>query len=41
MCYRIGRPFSPVGSVFVNNGFGPGTLSLTRPDELCVPSVVN
>ncbi len=30
--------FSPV---YIDNQFGPDTLKVTRPTELCVPSVVS
>ena len=33
-------PFHGVdGPVYVDNQFGPDTLKVTRPTELCVPSV--
>lgn len=47
MCYEIRsssgtRRFTgPAGDVFINNQFGTDTLKVTRPTELCIPSVVN
>lgn len=41
LCYRISRPFTRVGRVFVNNQFGPGLLYPLYRDELCVPSLKN
>jgi cysteine-rich repeat protein/parallel beta-helix repeat protein len=41
LCYRISRPFTRVGRVFVNNQFGPGLLYPLNRDELCVPSLKN
>jgi hypothetical protein len=46
LCYevrtssRTRRFTGPAGPVFVSNQFGPDTLKVTRPTELCVPSVV-
>ncbi len=43
LCYQI-RPARPRFSfkppLFINNQFGPLTINLTRPTELCVPSLV-
>jgi hypothetical protein len=43
LCYAVrpsrGVPFRAPNPMFINNQFGPKTISLTRPTELCVPSV--
>ncbi|MCC6850094.1 MAG: hypothetical protein IT294_16450 [Deltaproteobacteria bacterium] len=47
MCYEVRtssgtRRFTgPGGPVYIDNQFGPDTLKVTRPTELCVPSVVS
>ncbi len=47
MCYevrtssRTRRFHGPPGPVYIANQFGTDTLKVTRPTELCVPSVVN
>jgi hypothetical protein len=42
MCYQVklAASFAPVGPLFVANELGSETLTATKPDELCVPSVV-
>ena len=46
MCYEVrsqsGTPrfTGPPGPVYVDNQFGPDTIKVTRPTELCVPSSV-
>lgn len=46
LCYEVRtspgtRRFTgPGGPVYIDNQFGPDTLKVTRPTELCVPSVV-
>jgi len=42
MCYQVkpAATFAPVGPIFIANELGSETLEATRPDELCVPSVV-
>ncbi len=46
MCYEVRAasgtaPFrGPSGPVYIQNQFGPDTLLVTRPTELCVPSTV-
>ena len=43
MCYQV-RPaatFAPVGPIFIANELGSETLEATKPDELCVPTVVS
>jgi hypothetical protein len=47
MCYEVrassGEPqfHGPDGAVYVTNQFGPDTLKVTRPTELCIPSILN
>ncbi|MEB2285190.1 MAG: hypothetical protein OZ922_10990 [Myxococcales bacterium] len=47
LCYAVrtssgNRRFTgPGGPVYIDNQFGPDTLKVTRPTELCVPSIVN
>ena len=41
VCYKV-RPLATItvpAQVFVNNQFGPETVVLKKPDELCIPSV--
>jgi hypothetical protein len=46
LCYEVrtsaGTPrfTGPKAAVYIDNQFGPDTLKVTRPTELCVPSVV-
>jgi hypothetical protein len=46
MCYQVKQvktepKFLKVVSVFVNNQFGPETLDVKKPSELCVPALKN
>jgi hypothetical protein len=40
-CYQVrpARPFPRPGGVFINNQFGENTIRVTRPTELCLPSL--
>jgi hypothetical protein len=45
MCYEV-RParsprFKAPNPLFINNQFGPMTIDITRPTELCVPSIAS
>lgn len=44
LCYEVrparGVRFRGPNPIFINNQFGPQTIALTRPTELCVPSIV-
>ena len=45
MCYQVKQvdlvKFVKKGGVFVNNQFGPETLDVKKPSELCVPAVTS
>jgi hypothetical protein len=45
MCYQVKQegpvPFMTIFGVFVNNQFGPETLDVKKPLELCVPALKN
>lgn len=45
LCYQVRPPRNPrfkaPNPIFINNQFGPKTIALTRPTELCVPSITS
>jgi len=45
MCYQVKQvdpvPFMKIVGVFVNNQFGPETLDVKKPSDLCVPALKN